>query len=283
MKGKRWRKILALTAGLIALLLVAVPGSAYLWLRTSLPQTDGTIEVRGIESPVTISRDSHGVPHVQANSEPDAYFGLGFAHAQDRLWQLEAQRRLGSGRLSEIVGEGALGYDRFFRTLGRARAAEKSLQALDSSTRTALKAYAEGINVFLAQRRGALPPEFLVLGAPAPEFWRPADSILIAKLMAWRLTRHWRDDLLRAQLSLHLTAEKVNELWPPLPRRRSHRPARLRRPGPDAYFSPAAARGAPGVDAARRPPREPDRTTGSSAAGGAKAASPFWRTTPTSV
>jgi penicillin amidase len=211
---RRWLRLGgALVAGLLALAL----GGGYLALRTSLPKTSGTIVLAGLGAEVEVLRDANGIPHIFAASRDDAYFALGFVHAQDRLWQMEARRRIGAGRLSEILGPRTIKTDRFFRTLGIARVAERNVAALDSETRAALVAYAAGVNAFLAGRRGLLPPEFLLLGAPAPEAWRPADSIVVLKLMALRLSRNWRNEMLRARLARRLSAAQIEELWPPYP------------------------------------------------------------------
>lgn len=120
------RLLLWLVLGLVIVLAFGA-GGGYLWLRQSLPKTSGEIRVSGISGPVTIVRDSDGVAHITGATETDAAFGLGFVHAQDRLWQMEVQRRIGHGRLSEIFGATALNTDRFLRTLGVARAARSAL------------------------------------------------------------------------------------------------------------------------------------------------------------
>ncbi|MEE8273717.1 MAG: penicillin acylase family protein, partial [Alphaproteobacteria bacterium] len=116
-------------------LVVVVLGGGYLALRSSLPEIDGTAAVAGLGAEVAVLRDSNAVPHVFAASPEDAYFAVGFVHAQDRLWQMEARRRLGAGRLSEVLGPATLDVDRFYRTLGLYRAAERSLAAVDDETR----------------------------------------------------------------------------------------------------------------------------------------------------
>ena len=120
----RW---LALSLGGLVLLSFVAAAAGYLWLRQSLPQVDGAIEVAGLAAPVTIVRDAWAIPHIEAVRLLDASFALGFVHAQDRLWQMEFQRRLGAGRLAEILGAAALSSDRFMRTLGLYRQAEASL------------------------------------------------------------------------------------------------------------------------------------------------------------
>jgi penicillin amidase len=187
----------------------------YVYLRQSLPQLEGEIPTAGVAAPVEILRDRAGVPHIFARSERDAHFALGFVHAQDRLWQLELNRRIASGRLAEVLGPAGLETDRFLRTLGVRRAAQANLQQLDDETRAALEAYAAGINAFLATGP-VLPPEFLLLRV-RPEPWSPVDSLAWLKMMAWDLGGNWRNELLRMRLSRTLGTERIHEFLPPYP------------------------------------------------------------------
>jgi penicillin amidase len=113
----------------LALLLALIAVAGYAWLRQSLPQLDGTLALSGLKAPVEIVRDRYGVPHIYAGSVEDAYFALGFVHAQDRLWQMEMNRRIGSGRMSEVLGAATLDADKFLRTLGVHRVAEATLES----------------------------------------------------------------------------------------------------------------------------------------------------------
>ena len=192
-------------------------GGGYLWLRGSLPQVDGEIVVTGLGAPVTIVRDRWAIPHIEASSLLDASFALGFVHAQDRLWQMEFQRRLGAGRLAEILGAAALPSDRFMRTLGFYRLAEASLAHLEPDTVAWLQAYADGVNAFLQSRTGPLPPEFLILRHGELEPWRPADSLVWLRLMALDLATNYRDELARARLARRLSAEQIADIWPTYP------------------------------------------------------------------
>ena len=205
---------LRLTAA-VAVLLVLLLAGAYLYLRQSLPQTGGEIRLPGLHAPAEILRDRYGIPHIFAASLEDASFALGFVHAQDRLWQMEMSRRIAAGRLSEIVGSGALETDRFLRTLGVRRAAEANLRTLDAETRKLLEAYAAGVNAFIASGP-VLPPEFWLTGA-RPEPWAPADSVAWVKMMAWDLGGNWRDELLRMRLAKTLPLARIHELLPPYP------------------------------------------------------------------
>ena len=237
---------LALTLAVLLLLLSA----ALLWYRAaSQPQIDGRLQLarhasvapgaavgtavvtaavnavpgppaidrKGQGADIEIVRDANGVPHIFAGSPNDAYFALGFTHAQDRLWQLEMHRRIASGRLAEILGQNALDTDRFLRTLGIRRNAQAILPNLAPDVQQALQSYADGINAYLDQRRGPLPPEFVITGAPAPERWQPADSIAWETMMAWDLGTNWSQELMRMRLAQKLTLAQINELLPPYP------------------------------------------------------------------
>jgi len=201
--------------GLLVLLLCVAGAGAYLYLRQSLPKTAGEVRLAGLGATVEVLRDRHGIPHIYAASLEDAHFALGFVHAQDRLWQMEMNRRIGSGRLAEILGPAALETDRFMRTLGLRRVAEANLQHYDAETRRLLDAYAGGVNAFLAQSP-VLPPEFWLLGV-TPEPWSAADSIVWSKVMAWDLGGNWRSELLRLRLSRTLPLERIQEFLAPYP------------------------------------------------------------------
>lgn len=210
---RRWSfRVLAVLTCLTALVMTSV---AYLgW--ASLPQTEGDLGLVGITAPVSVTRDEFGIPTIRAANLSDLYAGLGFAHAQDRLWQMEFSRRLGQGRLSEILGEDALGIDRFMRTLGLYRVAEGTLAHLNDQTRAWLESYADGVNGLLNNRSGPLPPEFQILQVE-PEPWLPADSIVMAKLLALDLSKNWRDEAARLRLSRAPVSVDLDDLWPGAP------------------------------------------------------------------
>ena len=204
----RWLLIAVLALGGATL-------GGYFYLRLSLPQTTGELEIAGLDAPVEILRDAHGIPHVFARSERDAQFALGFLHAQDRLWQLEINRRIASGRLAEILGPAALDTDRFLRTVGIRRVAEANLRHLDAESKTLLGAYAAGVNAFL-RTKPVLPLEFWILDVE-PEPWTEVDSAAWAKMLAWDLGGNWRLELLRLQLAPRLATSMMQELLPPYP------------------------------------------------------------------
>src|SRR5229473_5887417 len=206
------RRILA---GTLVLLLI-LGGGFYLYLRSSLPQVEGRIAVSGLKTEVTIARDRDGVPLITAADDEDAAFGLGFAHAQDRLFQMELMRRNGAGRLAELFGAQAIDTDRQMRILGLYRLAEAEVPLLSEPVRRGLEAYAAGVNAFLASHSGALPPEFLLLRF-TPEPWRPADTLVWGKLIDLELAGNFRSELLHARLAQHLSPEELAILYPPYP------------------------------------------------------------------
>jgi penicillin amidase len=206
---------LVMLSGAIVLIAATAAGG-YLWLRGSLPEVDGAVQATGLGAPIKIVRDRSGIPHIQAATTADALFGLGYTHAQDRLWQMEMNRRIGAGRMAEILGEQALATDKFLRTLGVYRAVEKALPEYDAEVRTALDAYAAGVNAFLDTRTGPLPPEFVILRHD-PEPWRPEDSLVWLKMMAWDLGQNFREELTRARLAFRLSPIQIAEFLPPYP------------------------------------------------------------------
>src|SRR5260370_36927292 len=123
----RWLRRIVLVVILVPL---ALAGGAYLWLRNSLPQTSGTIALVGPTAEIRITRDDSGVPHIAAANDRDASFALGFVHAQDRLFQMDMMRRLGAGRLAQLLGGGAVRTDPTMRTLGLYPAAQPRLAEL---------------------------------------------------------------------------------------------------------------------------------------------------------
>lgn len=207
---------LAIALHSLILFVVLAAAAAWVVLMSSLPRLDGTLPTDGIHQGATIARDRLGVPKITAKSTDDAYFALGWVHAQDRMWQMELQRRVGAGRLAEMVGEAGLANDRFMRTLGLYRRAEASFDHLGETTRTALLSYGAGINAWIRQHRLRLPLEYLLLGVH-PEPWRPADSLVWQKLMALQLAGDWREDILRGQLAGSLDPKRMQELFPPYP------------------------------------------------------------------
>lgn len=212
MRFVRW------SAWLLLILIIAVVAVALWYRQASQPVHEGSFILGGLAAPVSVRRDEQGIPTIAAGSERDAAFALGFVHAQDRLWQIEFNRRLAAGRLAEVLGPPALPTDRFLRTLGVRRTAQRIYEALDDDHRALIDAYAKGVNAYLATRSGPLPPEFLLLRAPEPEPWTAADSVAWSLMMAWDLASHsMRMELRRLRLAQIFTRAEIDDIYPPLP------------------------------------------------------------------
>ena len=183
----------------------------YFLLRRPLPKKSGALHMDGLMEPVEIQRDRWGVPHIYAQNAWDLMFAQGYIHAQDRLWQMDFNRRLVAGRLAEILGKVAVPLDGWMRILGMRRVSEKEINLINSETRAALEAYAAGVNARIQQDR--LPVEFNLLRYQ-PEPWSVADSLSWSKMMAWTLSVNWESELLRARLIAALGPELAAELEP---------------------------------------------------------------------
>ena len=210
----RWGKRIVLAVVILAVLALAGGvGSVYLYFRPGLPVTDGQLRVSGLKGSVEVIRDRWGVPHIYAQDEEDLFFAQGYVEAQDRFWQMELSRRAAQGTLAEVLGEPALKSDELARTLGFARDAQTEWDLLDADTRTALEAYARGVNAYLSMAGRQLPVEFSLLHyTPAP--WQPLDSVAWARLVAWRESGDWQQELLHARLVHAVGPERAAELEP---------------------------------------------------------------------
>ena len=201
-------------------LVLAGFGGAYYLVSGSLPDYNASHNVRGLDGPVEIVRDTHAIPHIFAKSDTDVMFGLGFSHAQDRLWQMTLMRRNVQGRMSEAFGPDALQVDEFMRALDLYTIAQRAISHQTPETILMLEAYSAGVNAWIktvsdeALGRGA-PEFFLAPNQIAP--WRPADSIALVKLMALELSDHASREVLRARLSLAIPKERVADIFPDSP------------------------------------------------------------------
>jgi penicillin amidase len=199
-------------------LVVGAATYAYFVARAALPRLDGTVSVKSLSAVVRVTRDTHGVPTIEAASLEDLFFAQGFVTAQDRLWQMDVMRRFAAGELSEILGEDTLKIDREQRILGLRAAARKSLQMAAPRDQSYFNAYARGVNALIENRAGGLPIEFRILGY-RPKPWQAEDSIVIANQMVKDLNYYtFRDALSRekilAKLGPELTADLyVNRSW----------------------------------------------------------------------
>jgi len=202
-------------------LVVAVVLAAWWMGSRSIPEYEAEWALDGLTGPVEIVRSTNAVPHVFGETDEDVFFGLGFAHAQDRLWQMLMLRRTAQGRLSELFGEPTIEIDDLLRRLDVYGHATRSVEALTPETLAALEAYADGVNAWLRQ----IGQEALGRGAPelflfAPEIspWRPADSVAVTMMMALQLAQHHEEEVLRARTALALSnPERLRDLIPDAP------------------------------------------------------------------
>jgi penicillin amidase len=204
----------------LALLLAAATGWTWIHvLLRSAPPTQGRLQVTSLEGPVRVVRDPFGVPHILADHQADAFLALGFAHAQDRFWQMELMRRSASGTLSELFGRSTLEADRLARTLGLRLAAEAEAETLSGQTGRILAAYSAGVNLYLeeAREQSRLAPIELRWLELEPEPWTPADSIALVRLRAWMLGRSLRASLLLDRLVREIGGVASQDFFPVRP------------------------------------------------------------------
>ncbi|MBI1217896.1 MAG: penicillin acylase family protein [Rhodobacteraceae bacterium] len=210
----RW--LLRMLTGLLVLAALA-GGLAYYFLSRSLPDYNAHYKIAGITAPVEIVRNNADVPHIFGKTDDDVYFGLGFVHAQDRLWQMTMLRRTAQGRLSELFGDRTEKIDELMRRLDLYGLAAQSVAAQDAPTTAALEAYSRGVNAWIdivnkdALGRGA--PEFFLF-RPKVAVWTPADSLAILKLMALQLSSHLESEVLRARTSLLVSPDRLKDILP---------------------------------------------------------------------
>ena len=207
--SKLLRILLWVIAVLVSLCLIAA--TSYLYSAKTNPS--GKKIIKGIGDSVVITFDEAEIPHIKANSQADAIFALGYLHASERSWQMEINRRLASGRLSEILGNETVSIDRFIRTLGVKRAAESQFDRYPISAKRLLQSYADGVNAANAQLGWALPLEYLLTGSK-PGHWSPTDSVAWMLMMAYDLGGNWNQELQRLELSQFITTKQVWEVMP---------------------------------------------------------------------
>lgn len=200
-----WLIGLCLITGLVVTL-------AYLYSAQS--NISGKRTIKSLGDSVAITFDESDIPHINAKSQADAYFALGYLHASERSWQMEMNRRIASGRLSEILGNDTVKIDRFVRTLGIKRAAERQFDRYPVSAKRLLQAYADGVNAGNAQLGWALPVEYFLTGSK-PGHWSPTDSVAWMLMMAYDLGGNWQKELQRLELSQYLTTKQVWDVVQP--------------------------------------------------------------------
>ncbi len=190
----------------------------YILLRQTLPNAQIVLHTAAVHDSVFIYRDASGIPLILARSEHDAFFALGYLHAQDRIWQMDLFRRFGKGELAEILGAELLPVDYTMRLLQLRSLAEQMLQRLDTTARAALEAYTKGINTFLQTE--TLPIEFAILRY-TPQPWSLLDCLILARLMGWELNVSYWTDLAFGAIAERIGVARAAQLFPPLPSRDS--------------------------------------------------------------
>ncbi len=198
--------------GILVVLLLGAAVFGFSFLRSGLPDYEKEAVLEGLEDEVIVNRNFRGVPFVEAQRESDMHQAQGYLHAQDRLWQMELQRRVVQGRLSEVLGEDQLSTDQYLKKVGLDRIAEQMLENTSARSKEILENYARGVNTYI--ENNPLPVEFNLLGFE-PEPWRPLDSAGIIALMAFDLGGNWREETLRYAMAETLDQELFDQILPP--------------------------------------------------------------------
>jgi penicillin amidase len=225
---RRLLRVIIGTGIVLATVLLVVAGTGVFVVRHSFPSYDGSIELPGLEADVEVVRDGNGIPQIYADKPSDLFAAQGYVHAQDRFFEMDFRRHVTSGRLAELFGKDALETDKFVRTLGWRRVAEKELGLLSPATRQYLDDYARGVNAYLDTHAGSgLSLEYAVLSLQAavgggdsdyrPEPWTAADSLAWLKAMAWDLGGNLDEEITRTKVAATIPAKTVNTLYPAYP------------------------------------------------------------------
>jgi penicillin G amidase len=206
----------ALLAWICLILLVVLTGFISAALATVEYQFSGNFSLDKIKANVTIRREDSGMIHIDAHNDYDLFFGQGYVSAQNRLWQMEFQRRVCKGTLSEVVGASALTVDKFTRTMGFYKLAQEDYKTYDQRSKNTTQAFIDGVNAFLGMNP-PLPFEFLIFGfKPSP--WLPEDVIVWGKLMAYDLSYNFRQELERFKIINQVGLNRALEIYPPYQR-----------------------------------------------------------------
>ncbi|MFT4114162.1 penicillin acylase family protein [Silvibacterium sp.] len=217
---KRRRPVLRVLFSLILLLVVLAAAAvlgAGLWLRhamtAALPQLDGSLPLPGLSEPVTVRRDQHGVPHIDATNLDNLFEAQGYITAQDRLWEMDMARRVSAGEAAEVLGSRLVDHDRMQRVLQIRPTAERIVASLSPRDRRYFEDYARGVNAFIRENEGHLSPEFrLLMYSPKP--WQPVDSALVMVGMMQMLDQHWDTKLERERVTARLGPTLAASLYP---------------------------------------------------------------------
>lgn len=209
------RIVLLSLVGLVVLVVVCVLGAAW-WIRhdmyATLPQVDGTVHL-GLTAPVTVRRDGHGIPHIDAANMDDLLFAQGYVTAQDRLWEMDVARRFAAGDLSQIFGAKAVEHDKLQRVLLMEQTAQRIARAMSPEDKRYFADYARGVNAYIQSHENNLPTPFRVL-MYKPQKWTTVDSVVIGLSMVQRLDTFWPDKLARGEVTKKIGPELAAYLYP---------------------------------------------------------------------
>jgi penicillin amidase len=208
----RFSQVILYVVGALLLLVLTILGWLYSVARSALPQLDGRLQVPGLTASVTVLRDDHGIPTIDAASLDDLFFTQGYVTAQDRLFQMDGMRRYAAGELAEVVGPDQLEHDRQQRILGLRISARKTIETASVDNRSHLAAYARGVNAFIETHRARLPIEFRILRY-SPKPWAPEDSALIGAYMVQELSTSPRQALVREKVLAKLGPDLTSDLY----------------------------------------------------------------------
>ncbi len=220
--SEKFQRFLVRGLGILLVLAILLSVLGVYTARRSFPLVEGEIQLSGLDGEVDIYRDGYGIPHIYASSLHDLFFAQGYVHAQDRFWQMDFWRHIGSGRLSEMFGADQVETDAFLRTMGWEQIAEQEVAASSVEAVAILTAYSEGVNAYLADHSGAaISLEYAILGILTPDYepepWTPVHSMTWAKAMAWDLRGNIDGEIERAILMKVFTPEQLADLYPAYP------------------------------------------------------------------
>jgi penicillin amidase len=226
MRKSRSKRIVQIVVPVVVVVIILPLIAGYAWFynvtREPLPQHNGELNVTGLQDTVEVLRDEWDIPHIYANNTHDLFFAQGYTQAQDRWWQMEFWRHVGSGKIEELVGkkDTLLGTDIFIRTLGWRHVAEQEVKICDKEALTRLQAFADGVNAYIMNREpGKLALEYSILGLTGIkikiESWTPVDSLVFAKMMAWDLGPSENKEEDRATLYELVGQEMADQLLTP--------------------------------------------------------------------
>jgi penicillin G amidase len=215
-------RVLLIIISVVVVLAIILGAVGIFLTRSAFPKTSGDVKISGLDSAIDIYRDGYGIPQIYAKTPHDLFFAQGYVHAQDRFWQMDFWRHIGSGTLSEMFGKSEVDTDTFLRTLGWERIAQQELKLMSADEVALLQAYADGVNAYLADHTGAsLSFEYAILKlltrGYSPEPWQPVNTLTWGKVMAWDLSSKGKSEIERAVLLKTLTTQQIADLFPPYP------------------------------------------------------------------